>query len=31
MQFETQVSGGAPSSTVSGHVQIDRLSVWVPG
>jgi len=28
MQFETQVSGGAPSSTVSGHIQIDRLAVW---
>jgi hypothetical protein len=28
MQFETQVSGGAPSNSVSGHIQIDRLAVW---
>ena len=28
MQFETQLSGGAPSSAVSGHVQVDRLAVW---
>lgn len=28
MQFETQLGGGAPSNSVSGHVQIDHLAVW---
>jgi hypothetical protein len=30
MQFETRLSGGAPSSSVSGHIEIDRLAVWTP-
>jgi hypothetical protein len=31
MQFETQLSGGAPADSVSGNIQIDRLAVWAVG
>jgi len=28
LQFETQLSGGAPANSVSGHIQIDYVRVW---
>jgi hypothetical protein len=28
LQFETQLSGGAPADHVSGHVQVDRVAIW---